>query len=574
VVVFLATAISAGAASPYGYAAFSGLLEIGAFLGVCLLAARSGRIASWLGLPLLVAAAAEGVVALVQRLAGGQARPAGTLLNPNHLGAWLVAVVLLNAGQTPRRHRWRWLVLLLVAAGGAWLTGSRGALVALVAGASYLAARRWGELSPPSRAAAVGVALVALVAVGWRIGARLGEPDPYRYHRLQIWHASVRALLEAPLTGTGPRQFGVAAQNLNFPDGAGPLRYDRSFTSTHSDLLRPFCELGWPGGLAAVGAAAIAARELARRRRDGRLGARDDGALAALMGLAAQALVDNLSERPAVYLLAGAVLGSLLSSRPETAPPVAAGVSRSLRVVVASCLLALFMAGDVGPYLAHRWFRALSRSRVDADGQRRLERVLRLNPLQPDYWLRRARERAGDGSAWALADYAAAREAAERAVRLSPADARYRAGLAWIEGLATRTLFRDRASRERTALRYREAEERSRYDPLVPIELAKFLLDTGDPAGARRAAERALAIEPNAVPARLLLADAILRAAPGPQASVHAARLLEEARGLAKRWQGHRGEGRYAEELLGLDRAAFDRIARKAVQGGAASVGS
>ena len=47
--------------------------------------------------------------------------------------------------------------------------------------------------------------------------------------------------------------------------------------------------------------------------------------------------------------------------------------------------------------------------------------ALRLNPIHPDYHLRRAEAIVADGEGWTLERYADARESAERAVRLDRA---------------------------------------------------------------------------------------------------------------------------------------------------------
>jgi hypothetical protein len=137
-------------------------------------------------------------------------------------------------------------------------------------------------------------------------------------------------------------------------------------------------------------------------------------------------------------------------------------------------------------------------------------------------------------------------------VRLQPVDARYRLGLARIERLAFATLFGDEAARARTLERYRAAQALARHDAALAIEEGAFLLRAADPAGARRAAERALAIEPNSVPARLLLAQAIAANGTADAAS-RAERILEEARGIAARWTDRSRESDYARFHLGLD---------------------
>ena len=65
-----------------------------------------------------------------------------------------------------------------------------------------------------------------------------------------------------------------------------------------------------------------------------------------------------------------------------------------------------------------------SRGRLDAERLDRLRRSLAWNPMQADGWRRLADALlAGDGRNWHVEDYAAAREAAEHASRLQPADA-------------------------------------------------------------------------------------------------------------------------------------------------------
>ncbi len=575
--VYLALAFAGAVRAPYGYAALIQLLELGAFTAVALVAARCGpTLPARLALPLLLAATAEGALALGQRLVDGQPRPPGTFLNPNHLAAWLALVILLNAPALldDRNLRRKALVALalLPALAGFLLTGSRGALLGLAAGAGWLALASWRGMSRATRRVALAVALVAVIAGGWRVAERLHEADPYRWHRLRIWRASLGAVADAPWTGTGPRQFVAAARNLNFPDGEGPLRFDRGFSTTHSDLLRPFAELGLPGGLAMLAAVAACGIVLARRRRDGTPGPAHNGALAALVALGVQALVDNPSERPALYLLAAALLGSLLS-RPAASSTPPAPASPRWRAALALALLGTFLAADVAPYLSWRALSGLPQRPLDASEMERLDRAIRLNPAHAEPWRRRARELAGDGTRWDANVYAAAREAAERAIRLQPAEARHRMTAAWVEALACRTLFPDTATRARAAARYREAEARSRHDPAIPIELARFLLDTGDPVGARRAAERALAIEPRAVPPRLLLADALLEQG-GPWAAPRARKLIDEARELAGRWSHRTADGLYSARLLTLDAAAVARIERKLADAAATAPGA
>jgi predicted Zn-dependent protease len=187
--------------------------------------------------------------------------------------------------------------------------------------------------------------------------------------------------------------------------------------------------------------------------------------------------------------------------------------------------------------------------------------VLSSNPLDPDHWMRRAEHLARDESGLSLEAYALSREAAERAVRLHPNSARLRVGLARLEAHGCQALFRDVACRRRVAAHYTEAERLARYDPLLPVGLAAFLLDTGDAAGARRAAERALMIEPESVLPRLLLADALI-AGGSVEGRRRARELLTDSRERAAEWSSW-SDGSYGRQLLVPEPRVFERLERK-----------
>jgi len=184
----------------------------------------------------------------------------------------------------------------------------------------------------------------------------------------------------------------------------------------------------------------------------------------------------------------------------------------------------------------------------------RLERATELNPLQPDLWMRRAEDAAGNGSDREVDSYAEARGLAEHAVRLNRADSDMHLRLARIEARACRTLFPDNLSRSRAADRFRQAESRARFAALIPLEEGEFLFGTDDPAGALAAARRVLELEPNAIPPRLLAARSLVVLG-GAGRFAEASRLLAEARRIDDRWRDLPREDAYTREMLHLDEA-------------------
>jgi hypothetical protein len=560
--LFLLLALSGAARAPYAYGAILVLLELGAWTVALYLASRAGG--SLLGrliAPLAIAATLQSLLALYQALATDR-RPPGSFLQPNHLALWLVAVLLLLVGQTVDRGR-RGRILAAVCGpalvAGIVVTGSRGAALGLVGGGIWLVAASWRRRSPGQRRALIAGGAVLLLLLGAGLAWRMRGHDPYRYQRVRIWSASVTGFLGQPWWGTGPGQFEAAAANQRFPDQDGPLRYDRAHKATHSDWLRLPAEFGGPAALVLLVTALLAVGRIRQRRRLGRLPPGADGAAAALVAILVHAGVDNPSRWSAVTLLGAVLLGALLAERwaADERPATTPGLLP--RLALAAGLLLLFLVADLAPYLAWRAARGLPRGRLEAHQLAQLERAQARNRIHPDYPMRLAEHLAA--GAPEIARYAAAREAAERALRLQPADARYRLAAARIEARACRALFRTEACRQRVASHYLRAERLSRYDPSIPLNRAIFLLDLGDPVGARRAAERALSLEPESVLPRMVLAEALVDSA-APDAFSRAGELLREAEEKARRWADASREPTQ-QPLLHLDPAQLERLRRK-----------
>ena len=551
------------ARAPYGFAAWLEMLEVAAVAGLSWLAARRGPdVLARLATPLLAVATAQGALLLAQRFAFGAARPASSFLNPNHFAAWSVAVLLLAwgaravaTGADPRRDAAR-ICLSLVSLAAVAISGSRGALVGLVAGTVAVIALAWPRLGRTARRATLASGLVVLLAAAAGVAYRQSSSDPFRYQRFRIWLASASIVAERPLDGMGPGQFRNAARAFQFPDGHGPLQFDRGFATTHSDLLRVACELGLPGLLAALAIAGMLALGVARGRAKGELTPGAVGAAGALAALAAHALFDNLSSRSALYALGAVLAGGLVARRAGRASPIAG----SSRAALGCLLVVTFAVGDVAPFLAWRATRALPRGELCEAQATQLERALVLNPVHPDAWRRRAEHLAGEGTTWDLARYAGAREAAERAIRLDPKGAEFRLGLARVEALACRSLFAGNGpTRDRAARDYVEAERLDPFNAVYALEAAEALLDCGDPSSAAAAARRALALEPEAAAPRLVLASALVQS-DGARATPAASQLVEEAVRKATEWQSWVATGSYARRLLAIEARAVDRV--------------
>jgi len=539
-----AVAVSAWHA-PYGFAALLVVQDVAVGIAVLLLAARAPEEASASAVrgALLLAAALQGAVAVAQAFSG-QPRPAGSFLNPNHLTAWVAAVLLASLPPLiAQGGRGRVVaVVLAVPAMGAIAAGrSRGGAAGAIAGLAVLLVLRWPTLSRTARRVAVGGALVAALLAAGVVASRLREDDPYRWTRTRIWSAALSVAGGAPWLGCGPGQFSAAAAGVRFQDPVGPLRWERSFSTPHSDLLRLPAEFGIPAALAALVFLAAGLPVAVRRARAGN-GLAQASALAGLAALAVQGTVDDLTTRPALVVLGALLLGPLWAGRGAVGERFPAAA----RLALLACLAVAFVAGDLAPWLSWRTLAGVPRAAVPAAD---LARALARNPAHPDMHLRMAERLVREGLHTPEA-YARARGEAEAAVRLSPGEARYRAGLARVEAAACRSLFPDEGTRARAAAHYAAALACAPRDASLLLEEATFLLSAQDAAAGERAARAALTLEPEAVRPRLVLARAIL-ARGGPPAA--AAALVDEAEARAARYGAIPKDSPYARLMLTAD---------------------
>jgi len=557
---FGAVALTGAALAPHGYAAFSTLQEGFAFAAVVWLAYRYGRRFHMILFQTLVAGGVvQALYVIVRRVFLGEWRSPGTFFNPNHLAAWLVLVLLLMAGTWDRRPALRdWLMrggagVLIFAA--VVLSGSRGALVGLAAGSLYLLARVWRSIGRREKGLAILSGLILAVVVSSALVIRFQGPDRFAFHRLSIWKGTADLILDHPLIGVGPGQFDWAAEQVQFPDGEPPLNFDHRFNQTHSDWLRLPAEFGLSGMLFLL--AAMIGLGFMIRDREKESVLRVAGTIAALIAMLTQAAFQNLSHRPGVYLAVAGLIGTVVALTTSSAGGEgdSAGRVRGVRagrfqVVAVALLLVLFLTADVGPWLADGFARSARRG----DPVTNLRKAILLNRVQPWYHMRLAEQILKAEDDLTLEPYLAARLEAEAALRLHPRSGELALRMARIEAAGCRELFRDAASRARAYEWYLLAERLLPARPLVPQEAGEFLYGVTDLSGAAAAADRVLALEPNAVKARLLKAAALFEIG-GRNRTAQIALLLTEAAELEEQYAGLVEGNPMIERLLRADSA-------------------
>jgi O-antigen ligase len=325
----------------------------------------------------------EGIWAIV--------RPPSTLGHADYSANWLLFVVFAAAAlavseqQTP----WRWLARAAVACGAVAivLSGTRAAMLGMLAGAVLLMLWRWragnrarsrlsggqsrlkagcGQDWPPHNYAALTVAIAAVATVfylspaGEKLRARVhwALQEPAGGARLLLWRDSLRMAVARWPAGYGPETF-IASFALHQSADLGRAYPDFYHESPHNIYLDTLVAQGVAGPvlLLALGAAGFAAAIMSRRsvRRDPAA-----GALAA--GLAAMTISEQFTSftmpTALAYYAAIAMLVSL--SVPAALPPRPVG-RRWPRVAVATICAGVWVVFGMRLWMAESALAAVRR---------------------------------------------------------------------------------------------------------------------------------------------------------------------------------------------------------------------
>jgi O-antigen ligase len=205
--------------------------------------------------PLLPSAAyhvGEGVWTIV--------RPPGTLGYASYFATWLLFVVFLGLAQYGMEESRLWQRLTLTTAGLATvamlLTGTRAALLGLIAGGAIFVLRKALRLTRRQVSAAglaAALALAGAVALYYsppgrqlRSRARWFAEDPWGGARLQLWRDSLAMSSHRLLAGYGPEVF--TAEFPHFESAALAKAYpDFAHESPHNIFLDALVSQGIPG---------------------------------------------------------------------------------------------------------------------------------------------------------------------------------------------------------------------------------------------------------------------------------------------------------------------------------------
>ncbi len=216
---------------------------------------EGGRFPVVAGVLLLCSAVVQTLFAGFQWVFQGEARPYGTLGNPNFLAELLVyagAAAWVWGRREESRGSWRkWLPLLIpLFLAGIGLTQSRGGGLLVVALGTFLLADRVGWRKS---ALYVAIPVAAVILVPNPLKDRfLGLGDPFAFERINMWKASVRIFLDNPL-GVGVGHFKYFWHMARDPVEGSIIRYAKFARTPHSEFFSILSELGIPGILGFLG---------------------------------------------------------------------------------------------------------------------------------------------------------------------------------------------------------------------------------------------------------------------------------------------------------------------------------
>lgn len=511
---------------------FISLLMYALLFGVVIQGIRTSRQVRSVVMVLVGMGLCEGVLGIVQYVWLGEARAKGTFFNPNFFAMYEVVVLSIVIGLLsfiPRSEMKGWQRTFLwstvaITFSAFMVAQSRGALLALVTAVTFIGCYRFGKM-------ALMILLVSLVA-----GAVIPNPlkqrmsdvaaqDPYAFSRVDIWKNSIERIVDRPL-GIGLGMYRYASFQYRFPMESNIVRYGKRAESAHNEYLQMAVELG-VGGLAifllGIGIWGREVKAVLCSKLEPWEQALMTGLTGAVLGILVHGAVDSVFHEPALVILlivcGGLVLALHSIKNPDMSRrsvPFSYHPVRLFLVLVCGVVLATLTIQPAAGWHAHE--RGQAEAQV---GQHDLALewfrwASMIDPGTTGYHDAVARtsiqlfHQSGDPQ-WLVNGV----EEEGQAIELNPLDGRFPYRLGTIYGvLADQKVSKDQRDLllNQAVQAYGQAVQADPYSPLSYMALAKIRLPQGRVDEAKSWLQRAVAIEPNFLPARALLAELSLKA--------------------------------------------------------------
>jgi O-antigen ligase len=200
---------------------------------------------------------------------GGLVRPPATMGHAIYFAAWLTPVCLIAVASawSDASTAWRRLHTAVAALAGIaiFLSGSRGGILALMAGGAFFALRIGNRQAGQIRRRFAAAAAILVVVITGLVLSPLGENIRHRLAqwrqdpggpRLAVLRESTRIVGGNPVFGTGPEMFGDEFRKIESTELSAAYP-DFYMETPHSALMDVACAQGVPGLLILTGVFAL-----------------------------------------------------------------------------------------------------------------------------------------------------------------------------------------------------------------------------------------------------------------------------------------------------------------------------
>lgn len=509
------------------------LLMYGGLFGVVMGGSLTRRDVHLVVMTLVAMGLFEGVIGLGQFFWFGEARAKGTFFNPNFFATYEVMIFIIVLGlavfsRWTELRQWERILISLtmgVTCVGFLVAQSRGAVPAIIVATIFVGYARFGKLS----LVVVALCLITGIIFPNPLKHRFMElpgSDPYAYSRVDIWKSSLDRIVDRPL-GSGLGMYKYTSFQSRFPLDQNIVRYQKRAESAHSEYLQLTVELGLVGlaiflvGLTLWGREAWDVLHSSLESRDRGL---VTGLVGAVIAMLIHGMVDSVFHEPALVVLLVICGGLVILMKSAKSPSkqtrrtilLAYRPIQVVGVLAIGFVLAILVAQPaVGWYFNGQGDREAQAGR----GEKALEWFEQASLIDPgttayrDSIARTAIQlfhRSGDPQ-WLVT----AMEQEAVALTLNPLDGRfpYRLGTIYTLLSEQKALGLQRETMwKQAAHAYEEAIKVDPYSPLSYVELGRIRVAQGRDQEAKDWVQKAISIEPNYLPARVLLANLSLQA--------------------------------------------------------------
>jgi tetratricopeptide (TPR) repeat protein len=469
----------------------------------------------------------EGILGIVQYVWLGEARAKGTFFNPNFFATYEVVTLALTFGllsyQKLNDLNWANKAFLWCTSAIAFLAfvmaQSRGAVLAFFIMALFLGIYRFGKMALVFLLVLVLAGLVLPNPIKQRV-LDVSEHDPYAYTRFEIWENSLHRVADRPW-GIGLGMYKYLSFQYRFPIENSIVQYGKRAESAHNEYLQIAVELG-VGGLAlfllGIGVWGWGAKDVI----EGSLSSWGKGAVVGLSGgalaILVHAAVDSVFHEPALVLIL-ILCGSLVLvmkrlDSPDPVPvwniPFPYHPARVALVVLLATASAFLIIQPAAAWFAYEQGNISSQSGQTDRAWEWYRRAILIDPGTTAYHDASARMNvaqfyASGDPQWliqAVGEMTICQE-------LNPLDGRVPSRLGMLYLLLAERATSNEQRDDLVAHAAGSYEGAIKADPFSPfnyLELGKIRWRQGQSEEAQALLTKAIAYEPNFLPARVLLA--------------------------------------------------------------------